>query len=218
LTAAREACDDVAVYVVTTALPEFVEAAERAGEHEIAVSAEHRFAERADACDTDWALGMRARCRALVTKERDAEALYREAIGRLNLCRAAPHLARAHLLYGEWLRRRRRRRDARQELRTAHQMLSSMGIRAFAERARIELTAAGEKQERSETDAPMTELLTPQESQIAQLVSHGASNPEVAAQLFISRRTVEFHLSKVYMKLGVSSRTQLARLFIEEQS
>ncbi len=139
----------------------------------------------------------------------DAEPLYQEAIGHLKACLSAPQLARAHLLYGEWLRRQRRRRDAREQLRIAHEMFTAMGAEAFAERARIELLATGERA-RLRT-APAAEELTPQEAQIARLVSQGESNRDIAAQLFLSPSTVDYHLRKVFRKTGVTSRTQLAR-------
>ena len=139
----------------------------------------------------------------------DAEALYYQAIGHLNQCRAVPHLARAHLLYGEWLRRQRRRRDARGQLRTAHEMFSSMGAGAFAERARIELLATGERARQRTVGTE--HVLTAQEAQIARLVSEGGSNQDIAAQLFLSPSTVDYHLRKVFRKTGVTSRTQLVR-------
>ena len=140
----------------------------------------------------------------------DAEPLYQEAIARLERCRAAPQLARAHLVYGEWLRRQRRRRDARARLRTAHEMFTSIGAEAFAERARAELLATGEHAR--QRTAGTEDELTPQEAQIARLVSQGESNRDIAAQLFLSPSTVDYHLRKVFRKTGVTSRTQLARV------
>ena len=213
LTAARAACDEPGLCVATAALPELVEAAARAGEREVAVAAVGQLAERARASDTQWALGTLARSQALVEERGRAEELYREAIERLRRSRAAPQLARAHLVYGEWLRRDRRRREAREQLRTARDMFIFMGAQAFAERARGELTATGEHARRR-VDAP-ADLLTEQEARIARLVSEGATNAAIAAQLFISPRTVEYHLHKAFRKLDVSSRTQLARVLLE---
>ena len=213
LTAARAACEEPGLCVATAALPELVEAAVRAGEREIAVTAVGQLSERARASGTQWALGTLARSHALLEERGRAEELYREAIERLRRSRAAPQLARAHLVYGEWLRRERRRRDAREQLRTARDMFIFMGAQAFAERARGELTATGEHARRR-TDAP-AELLTEQEARIARLVCDGATNAAIAAQLFISPRTVEYHLHKAFRKLDVSSRTQLARVLLE---
>jgi DNA-binding CsgD family transcriptional regulator len=213
LTAARTVCAESRLFVVTSALPDLIEAAVRAGEREAAVAAVAQLSERAVPSGTDWALGCLARSRALVEEGAEAETLYREAIEHLRRSRAAPQLARAHLVYGEWLRRERRRREAREQLRTARDMFIFMGAQAFAERARVELTATGEHARRPAADDP-AELLTAQEAQIARLVSDGATNAAIAAQLFISPRTVEYHLHKTFRKLGVRSRTQLARLML----
>jgi DNA-binding CsgD family transcriptional regulator len=214
LTAARAVCDEPGPYVLAAALPELIEAAVRAGEPEIAVAGVAQLSERARASGTHWALGTLARSRALLEDGARAEAMYREAIEHLRSSRAAPQLARAHLLYGEWLRRERRRREAREQLRTARDMFIFMGAHAFAERARAELTVTGEHARRRVVDAP-ADLLTAQEARIARLVCDGATNAGIAAQLFISPRTVEYHLHKSFRKLGVSSRTQLARLLLE---
>jgi DNA-binding CsgD family transcriptional regulator len=214
LSAARAACDEAGPFILTPALPELIEAAVRAGERQAAVAAVAQLSERAVGSATNWALGTLARSRALLQDGAPAEELYREAIDRLRASRAAPQLARAHLLYGEWLRRERRRREAREQLRTARDMFIFMGAHAFAERARQELTATGEHARRRLVDAP-ADLLTAQEARIAGLVCEGATNAAIAAQLIISPRTVEYHLHKVFRKLGVSSRTQLARLMLE---
>jgi ATP/maltotriose-dependent transcriptional regulator MalT len=152
-------------------------------------------------------VGIEARSRALLSEGDRAEELYREAIERLGRTRVPAELARAHLLYGEWLRRENRRLDARQELRTAHEMLTEMGMEAFAQRARQELTATGETVRKRTVDTAVD--LTPQELQIARLAGGGLSNPEIGTQLFLSARTVEWHLRKVFSKLGISSRRQL---------
>lgn len=213
LATAREACEDTTLFVTGFALPELVEAAARSGERELAVAALDRLTAQARATGTDWALGILARSRALLEDGVRAERLYQAAIAHLRRTRAVPHLARAHLVYGEWLRRERRRREAREQLRTARDMFIFMGAQAFGERARAELTATGE-QARPRA-AGTAELLTPQEARIAGLVANGASNVEVGAQLFISPKTVEYHLHKVFRKLGVTSRTQVARALAE---
>jgi DNA-binding CsgD family transcriptional regulator len=192
----------------TYVLPELVEAAVRCAEPGAAQRAADRLAARAQASGASWGLGLSARCRALVACNSDAEPLYQEAIALLGTTRARPDLARAHLVYGEWLRRQRRRRDARDQLRTAYDMLAEMGAEAFAERARIELHATGE---RARKRSPAADELTPQEAQIARLVREGGTNRDIASQLFISPATVEYHLRKAFRKLGVTSRTQLAR-------
>jgi len=189
-------------------LPDLVEAAARCGEAGLAEAGLGLLAERALAASTPLALGLLARSRALLAGDADADALYAEAIGHLQQCRARPQLARAYLVHGEWLRRQQRRRDARQQLRTAHDMLTAMGAGAFAERARVELLATGERAR--QRTAPADEL-TPQEAQIAWLVCQGESNRDIAAQLFLSPSTVDYHLRKVFRKAGVTSRTQLAR-------
>jgi len=162
----------------------------------------------AGASGTNWALGLAARSEALFLDDQPAEELYVEAVERLGRSRIAVDLARAHLLYGEWLRRRRRRIDARAQLRTAHDLFSDFGMEAFSERARIELEATGEHARRRTVDS--LGQLTPQEAQISRLVAQGHTNREIAAQLFISPSTVEYHLRKAFRKLDVSSRTQLA--------
>lgn len=191
-------------------LPELVEAAVRCGRQTSALAAAERLSDQTQACGTELALGMNARARALLSDGQAADDLYKEAIERLGRCRAAAHLARAHLLYGEWLRRERRRLEAREHLRTAHEMLATMGARAFAERAARELAATGEHARKRTVET--TEDLTAQERQIALLARDGHSNPEIAARLFISPRTVEYHLHKVFAKAGISSRSQLDRV------
>jgi DNA-binding CsgD family transcriptional regulator len=190
------------------ALPELVEAAARLGDAELARDALDRLAVMTQPSGNDPALGLEARCRALLSDGADADDLYREAIDQLGLTRLRPELARAHLLYGEWLRREGRRVEAREQLRTAHELLAGIGMAAFAERARRELIATGEKVRKRGLET--RDQLTPQEEQIARLARDGCTNPEIAAQLFLSARTVEWHLGKVFGKLGVSSRRELA--------
>ena len=189
---------------------ELIEAAARTGQPERGIGALSRLAEAARAAGTDWALGIEARSRALLSDGESADRLYREAIERLGRTRVRVELARAHLLYGEWLRRESRRVDAREQLRTAHQMLTAMGIEGFAERARRELLSTGETV-RKYTAETASEL-TAQEAQIARLAGDGHTNPEIGVQLFISARTVEWHMRKVFTKLGVSSRKELRRM------
>ncbi len=156
---------------------------------------------------TEWALGIEARVRALFSEGDVADSLYRESIARLGRTRVRVELARGHLLYGEWLRRENRRIDAREQLRTAHELFDSMGTEAFAERARRELLATGETVRKRTVETRGD--LTAQETQIAQLARDGLSNPEIGTRLFISPRTVQYHLRKVFLKLGISSRSQL---------
>jgi DNA-binding CsgD family transcriptional regulator len=190
---------------------ELVEAAVRSGHNDVATDALRRLAETTTPSGTDWGLGVEARSRALLSDGDAAERLYLESIERLGNTRARTELARAHLLYGEWLRRERRRVDARAQLRIAHDMLEAMGMDAFAERARRELQATGETA-RKRTIATGDEQLTAQEAQIARMARDGLTNPEIAARLFISARTVQYHLRKVFAKLGIESRTQLDRV------
>jgi DNA-binding CsgD family transcriptional regulator len=189
-------------------LPELVEAAARGGDADLARDALERLAKTTQPCGTDLALGIEARCRALVSDGAAADELHREAIERLGRTRLRPELARAHLLYGEWLRRENRRVDASEQLRTAHEMLVAIGMEAFAERARKELHALGEKVRRRTVET--REDLTGQERQIARLAGDGLSNPEIAARLFLSPRTVEWHLRNVFSMLDIRSRRQLA--------
>jgi len=189
------------------ALPELIEAASRTGQTQLAADALGRLAEATSIGQTDWAPGIYARCRALLSDGQNAEGWYRQAVDRLSRTHLRTELARAHLLYGEWLRRERRRADARAQLRTAHEMFDAIGMQAFAERARRELRATGENVLRRA--AGTHGELTPQEAQIARLARSGLSNPEIAAQLFLSVRTVQYHLAKVFTKLEITSRRQL---------
>jgi DNA-binding CsgD family transcriptional regulator len=210
LVAARRACEHEDVIAYSWALVELIEAGVRVGQPDEAVPALERLSERTQASGTDWALGIEAGSRALLSEGDDAEALYREAIERLARSRGVVHLARARLRYGEWLRRENQRVDAREQLRTAHELFSDMGAGAFAERARDELLATGESVRRRTDDA--RGVLTPQEAHIARLAREGLSNPEIGAQLYISPRTVQYHLRKVFLKLEITSRNQLVRI------
>ena len=206
LAAAQAACEHEDLFS-NWILPEYIEAAVRAGAPEPAAAALERLTGQTRASGTDWALGWEARSRALLSDGDAADSLYREALARLGRCRAAAEVARAHLLYGEWLRRERRRIEAREQLRTAHDMFVSMGAEAFAGRAARELLATGEHARKRTMET--TCELTPQELQIAGLAEAGLSNQVIAAGLFISPRTVEYHLHKVFTKLGIASRTEL---------
>jgi DNA-binding CsgD family transcriptional regulator len=188
-------------------LPELIEAATRTGNPEDAADALERLSETTRASGSDWGLGLEARSGALMSEGDAAERLYLEAIDRLGRTRMRVELARAHLLYGESLRRQRRRLDAREQLRTAHEMFTAMGIEAFADRAARELLATGETARRR--TAETAGQLTAQEAQIARLARDGLSNPDIGARLFISPRTVEYHLRKVFTKLDISSRKEL---------
>jgi DNA-binding CsgD family transcriptional regulator len=207
LVAAERSCDLHPLKAFGRALTEVVEAAVRTGDRARASAAYEKLTERTQLGGTEWALGLEARAHALLSDGEKAERLYREAIERLGRTRARPDLARAHLLYGEWLRRENRRIDAREQLRLAHEMFDAMSAVSFSERARRELLATGETA-RKRTDDTRADL-TAQEAQIARLAADGRTNPEIGAQLFLSPRTVEWHLRKVYPKLGVSSRKEL---------
>jgi DNA-binding CsgD family transcriptional regulator len=208
--AAQRACarDDLGFF--GWARLELVEAGARNDTRAVATDALRDLDERTRAGGTDWALGVRARSAALLSDGNAAEALYREAIERFDRGRIAVHLARAQLVYGEWLRRENRRVDAREQLRAAHDTFSGIAAEAFAERARRELVATAETARRRTDDA--RDILTPQEAQIARLARDGLSNPEIGAQLFISPRTVQYHLRKVFRKLDITSRNQLGRI------
>jgi DNA-binding CsgD family transcriptional regulator len=210
LAAAERCCehDDVGLYAWS--LVELIEAGIRSGARGATPGALDRLSERTQASGTDWALGIEASSRALLSDISDAEPLYREAVERLSRTRGVVHLARARLLYGEWLRRENRRVDAREQLRAAHDIFSGIGAEGFAERARHELAATGETARKRTDEGRGT--LTPQEAHIARLARDGLSNPEIGAQLFISPRTVQYHLRKVFLKLDITSRNQLSRL------
>jgi DNA-binding CsgD family transcriptional regulator len=210
LAAAERGCEYDDVGLFAWALVELIEAGVRSGATDATSGALDRLSERTRASGTDWALGIEAGSRALLSGAGDAEPLYREAVERLARSRGVVHLARARLLYGEWLRRENRRVDAREQLRAAHEIFSDVGAEGFADRARRELLATGETA-RSRTDDARG-VLTPQEAHIARLAKDGLSNPEIGAQLFISPRTVQYHLRKVFAKLDITSRNQLSRV------
>jgi DNA-binding CsgD family transcriptional regulator len=213
LTAVFQASLTASSLIRLWALPELIEAVVRSGNTRTASDALDRLAETTRAGGTDFGLGIEARSRALLSDGKAAGGLYREAIDRLSRTRLRVELARAHLLYGEWLRREDRRADARAQLRTAYQMLAAMGAEAFAERPRRELLAAGETVRKPAVRA-RTEL-TAQEASIARLARNGQTNTEIGAQLFLSARTVEWHLGNVFTKLGISSRRELRRALVQ---
>jgi DNA-binding CsgD family transcriptional regulator len=191
-------------------MAELVEAAVRSGERQLAGLALELLAETTSAAGTDWALGIEARSRALLSDGEVAEARYRDAIERLARTRIRVQLARAHLVYGEWLRRERRRREAREQLRTALAMFTSMGTEGFADRTQRELSATGERARKRSVET--REDLTPQEMQIARMAGDGLSNAEIGARLFVSQSTVAYHLRNVFSKLNIASRHQLAEV------
>jgi len=208
LASAQRAAEETPhLHVTPWALTELIEAATRTASLDLAAGAIERVTAATAPSTTDWGRGMQARCRALLSEGKSAERLHREAIERLARTRRRPELARAHLLYGEWLRRENRRGDARVQLRAAHDQFASIGMEAFAERARGELLATGEKV-RKRTVATR-DVLTPQERQIARLAREGLSNPDIGARLFLSPRTVEWHLRNAFTKLGIHSRQEL---------
>jgi ATP/maltotriose-dependent transcriptional regulator MalT len=211
LVAAQRAAEyPVDVALSAWALVELIEAAARTKAPETAAGAYRRLAALTYAAGTDWAIGVEARSRALLTDGNEAEELYGEAIERLGRSGARTELARAHLLYGEWLRRERRVSHARDQLHTAYEMFASMGMEAFAERAWRELAATGETVSRRSVEA--CRELTPREAHVAVLARDGLSNTEIGARLFISAHTVEYHLRKVFTKLGISSRKHLGHV------
>ena len=206
--ASSESQDELGLAVPWMA--ELIEAAARAWQPERAADAMRHLSETTSTTNSDWALGIQARSRALLSDGDSAECLYREAIDRLGRTRVRVELARAHLVYGEWLRRQNRRVDARHQLRTAYGMLTAMGIDGFAERARRELLATGETVRKRTVET--AQQLSGQEAQIARLAGEGNTNPEIGAQLFLSPRTVEYHMRKIFHKLGISSRRELRRV------
>jgi DNA-binding CsgD family transcriptional regulator len=207
LAAARRASERIHLGFVARALPELVEAAVRGGMPDAAADALARLREHTRSHPTDWSLGVDAYSTALVAADEDAEAHYRTAVERLSVDGPGVYEARAHLLYGEWLRRQRRRTEARAELRHAYGMFAAIGAEAFARRARRELLATGETVRKR--TVPASDQLTPREAQIAGLARDGVSNAEIAARLFISRHTVEYHLTKIFAKLDIRRRTEL---------
>jgi DNA-binding CsgD family transcriptional regulator len=207
LAAATRGCEADDNGLFAWSLVELIEAGVRGGAADAAAAALDRLSERTQASGTDWALGIEAGSRALLSANGDAEAHYREAVERLGRSRGVIHMARAQLLYGEWLRRENRRVDAREQLRAAHDRFDQIGAEGFAERARRELLATGETAPRRTEET--RDVLTPQEAQIARMASDRQTNPEIGAKLFISPRTVEYHLRKVFTKLDISSRKEL---------
>jgi DNA-binding CsgD family transcriptional regulator len=214
LRAAQQASDFAADLGTSNwGMVELIEAGARSGTPEKVTDAHRRLVEMARVTRTNWAIGVAERSSALLSEGEAAESSYRAAIDRLSETRLRPEIGRAHLLYGEWLRRQRRRVDARVHLRTAHDLFTSIGMEAFAERARNELTATGEKARKR--DVETRDDLTAQESQIAQLARDGLSNAEIGARLIISQHTVAYHLRKVFNKLGITSRNQLSEALPE---
>jgi DNA-binding CsgD family transcriptional regulator len=216
LESARQAVADSSVQRIRNwALPELIEAAVRTGHQDLADEALRELCRTTEPCSSHWAAGLEAHCRALLAVGTDVEDLYRTALGQLECTGLRAAVARVHLLYGEWLRRERRLLEARDQLRQAHDMFVRFGMDGFAERARSELSAAGEptRKRRSGFD----EQLTPQERRVAMLAAEGATNPEIASRLFISASTVDYHLRKVFRKFKVTTRTQLARLLQDGQ-
>jgi DNA-binding CsgD family transcriptional regulator len=210
LRAAEQAAEDpLQMWFSTWAAVELIEAASRTGEVEPAADALERLSRSARAGGTDWALGVETRSRALLSDGDAAERLYREAIERLQRTRLRPDLGRAHLVYGEWLRRERRRLDAREHLRTALEMFQDMDMAGFAGRAEHELLGTGGRARKRTVET--REELTAQEAQVARLAREGQSNSAIGEQLFISQHTVAYHLRKVFTKLDITSRNQLGR-------
>jgi DNA-binding CsgD family transcriptional regulator len=216
LAAAVAAAEDDTAYTTERALPDLVEAAMRTGRRDLALATSATLSARAHAAGTHWGLGMAARARALVNDGAAAEAAYRDAVDHLAQTSARVDQARTHLLFGEWLRRAKRRTDARHHLQTAHEMFLGIGADGYAERAGGELAATGARARRRTAATSLD--LTPQETRVADLATEGASNSEIAAQLFLSASTVEYHLRKVFRKLNVTSRTQLTRRILEQKT
>jgi DNA-binding CsgD family transcriptional regulator len=216
LAAAQQARDHDELGFGVWVLPELIEAAARSGQPEAAAAGLRQLSERTSLSRSPWAHGIQVRSRALLTAGQAAEDLYQEAISLIGPSQMTVQLARTHLLYGEWLRRENRRTEAREQLRTAHQMLASIGADGFAERAARELLATGERVRNRTTDTPAQ--LTPRETQIGRLAGGGLSNPEIAAQLFMSPRTVEYHLHKIFTKLAISSRNQLHGILADSRN
>ncbi len=211
LLAAQIACDHDDLGVFGFALVELIEAAARCTSPDVAVEALRALEARTVGAGTDWALGILARSRALLSADAVAESLYVESIERLGRTRIVLHLARAQLIYGEWLRRENRRIDARDQLRPAYDMFDRIGAGAYAERARRELRATGEMA--VSRSLPPQHALTSREAQVAALAGHGQTNPEIGSQLFISPRTVEYHLKNVFSKLSIASRREILDAF-----
>jgi DNA-binding CsgD family transcriptional regulator len=216
LAAAQRGCEHDDAGLFAWSLVELIEAGVRCGATDASTSALDRLSARTRASGTEWALGIEASSRALLSDKRHAEPLYREAVERLERSRGVVHATRARLLYGEWLRREKRRVDAREQLRVAYDRFSRIGAKAFAERARGELLATGETVRERQVETRVE--LTPQEAQIARLARDGLSNPDIGARLFLSPRTVEFHLHKVYTKLEIRSRHELSRALPSAES
>jgi DNA-binding CsgD family transcriptional regulator len=214
--AARAALEDLEDPVWPLATVEFIEAASRIGRADAALSALERLEEATSASGHPWAEAIADRSRALLSDGDAAESRYRDAIERLTPTALRVDLARTHLVYGEWLRRVRRNVEAREQLRIAHDLFADFGMESFAERARVELRATGERARVRSVET--SNELTPQESRVTELVAEGATNNEIATQLFITPSTVEYHLHKVFRKLGVKSRTQVARHVLESRS
>jgi DNA-binding CsgD family transcriptional regulator len=208
--AAQRASEYDELAISSWALPELIEAASRSANAELAADALARLRPRTQAAGTAWALGIEARSRALLSDGAVAEELYREAISQFEQSGIESALARARLIYGEWLRRARRRLDARQQLRHAQQMFAEMGANAFADRAGRELLATGETARKRNVDTG--DELTPHEARIARMARDRASNQEIADQLFVSHKTIEYHLHKIFLKLGITSREHLDRV------
>jgi DNA-binding CsgD family transcriptional regulator len=209
LRASRRICEHDSVGVATLAMADLVEAAVRSDEPDLAIQALQRLSERAAVSATPWANGMLARSQAVAAMGGEADGLFRSALDELSRTTIATEIARTQLLYGEWLRRARRRKDAREPLHDALDFFEAAGASSFAARARAELSATGEH---VRTRSTPVDVLTPKEAQIARLAAAGEKNHEIAAQLYITTSTVEYHLRKTFVKLGVSSRTQLAHV------